>query len=227
MPEPSRDPVRPAVPGRVPSFPPGLPRPVEPRPVEPRRPLDPGRTVDAARASDAAARLQPILRSPGSRPMPGLRESRPPTPINPPFTRVSRPPVAPLPPVLPQARPAPPAPPPIPGPGPHAPGAPRRPGGISRPGTSRRTSRPRWSPARQLRAAEPAPQRLPALLHDRRARRDPDPGAAPAQGAHPPGPERLALPAPRRRPPRAGLRQRRLPLAALQPVRLLRGRPRS
>ena len=36
--------------------------------------------------------------------------------------------------------------------------------------------------------------------------------------------ERLALPAPRRRPPRAGLRQRRLPDPALQPVRLLRGR---
>ena len=54
--------------------------------------------------------------------------------------------------------------------------------------------------------------------------RDPDPGAAPAQGAHPPGRERLALPAPRRRPPRAGLRQRRLPDPALQPVRLLRGR---
>ena len=34
----------------------------------------------------------------------------------------------------------------------------------------------------------------------------------------------VALPAPRRRPPRAGLRQRRLPHAALQPVRLLRGR---
>ena len=36
--------------------------------------------------------------------------------------------------------------------------------------------------------------------------------------------ERLALPAARRRPPRAGLRQRRLPDATLQPVRLLRGR---
>ena len=56
------------------------------------------------------------------------------------------------------------------------------------------------------------------------ARGDPDPGAAPAQGAHPPGRERLALPAPRRRPPRAGLRQRCLPDPALQPVRLLRGR---
>ena len=54
--------------------------------------------------------------------------------------------------------------------------------------------------------------------------RDPDPGAPPAQGADPPGRERLALPAPRRRPPRAGLRQRRLPDPALQPVRLLRGR---
>ena len=53
---------------------------------------------------------------------------------------------------------------------------------------------------------------------------DPDPGAAPAQGAHPPGRERLALPAARRRPPRPGLRQRRLPHPALQPVRLLRGR---
>ena len=47
---------------------------------------------------------------------------------------------------------------------------------------------------------------------------------APAEGADPPGPERVALPAARRRPPRAGLRQRRLPDAALQPVRLLRGR---
>ena len=36
--------------------------------------------------------------------------------------------------------------------------------------------------------------------------------------------ERQPLPAPRRRPPRPGLRQRRLPDAAVQPVRLLRGR---
>src|SRR3954452_9044603 len=73
-------------------------------------------------------------------------------------------------------------------------------------------------------AAEPAAERLPALLHDRNAGRDPDPGAAPPEGPHPAGPQRVALPAPRRRPPRAGLRQRRLPDAALQPVRLLRGR---
>ena len=65
--------------------------------------------------------------------------------------------------------------------------------------------------ARRLRPAEPPPERLPALLHDRLARRDPDPGAAPPEGADPPGRERLPLPAPRRRPPRAGLRQRRLP----------------
>ena len=51
----------------------------------------------------------------------------------------------------------------------------------------------------------------------------PDPRAAPAQGHRPPGQRRLALPAARRRPPRAELRQRRVPLAALQPVRLLRG----
>src|SRR5262245_53263813 len=31
-----------------------------------------------------------------------------------------------------------------------------------------------------LRVAQPAPQRLPALLHDRQPRRDPDPGAPPA-----------------------------------------------
>ena len=50
-----------------------------------------------------------------------------------------------------------------------------------------------------------------------------DPRSAPAQGHRPPGQRRLPLPAPRRRAPRAELRQRRLPLAALQPVRVLRG----
>ena len=54
--------------------------------------------------------------------------------------------------------------------------------------------------------------------------RDPDPGAAPAQGPDPPGHQHVALPAARRRPHGAGLRQRRVPHAALQPVRLLRGR---
>ncbi len=43
--------------------------------------------------------------------------------------------------------------------------------------------------------AEPAAQRLSALLYDRQPRRDPDPGAAPAQGPHPPGHQRVALPA--------------------------------
>ena len=46
---------------------------------------------------------------------------------------------------------------------------------------------------------------------------------APAQGTRSPGRERVALPAAGRRPSRAGLRQRRLPVRALQPVRLLRG----
>src|SRR3989442_752111 len=34
----------------------------------------------------------------------------------------------------------------------------------------------------RLRPAEPAPERVSALLHDRLARRDPDPGPASAQG---------------------------------------------
>ena len=62
---------------------------------------------------------------------------------------------------------------------------PRRPAGAPIRGTRRLAA----SLARggALRAAEPAAQRLPALLHDRPARGDPDPGAAPAQGADPPG----------------------------------------
>src|SRR3954452_7422291 len=75
-----------------------------------------------------------------------------------------------------------------------------------------------------VRLAEPAAQRLPALLHDGESRCDPDPGSPPVEGAHPAGHEHVALPAPRRRPHGAGLRQRRLPHPTLQPVRLLRGR---
>src|SRR6185436_12804145 len=79
-------------------------------------------------------------------------------------------------------------------------------------------------PARRVRAAEPPPERVPAFLHDGNAWGDPHPGTALAEGTHPPGHERLALSVARRRPSRAGLRQRRLPDAALQPVRVLRGR---
>src|SRR4029079_16403791 len=75
-----------------------------------------------------------------------------------------------------------------------------------------------------LRPPEPPTHRLSPLLHDRQPRRDPDPGAPPAQGAHPPGHEYVTLPAARRRPHGAGLRHRRLRDAALQSVRLLRGR---
>src|SRR5262245_38583234 len=78
--------------------------------------------------------------------------------------------------------------------------------------------------APRLRSAEPAPERLSAFLHDRHPWGDPDPGAPPPQGADPPGHEHLAVPVARRRPPRPGLRERRLPDAPLQPVRLLRGR---
>src|SRR5665811_2160056 len=52
-----------------------------------------------------------------------------------------------------------------------------------------------------------------------------DPGAAPPQGPGPPGPDHLAMPASRRCPHGAGVRQRRVPRLPLQPVRLLRGRP--
>ncbi len=122
-----------------------------------------------------------------------------------------------------------------------APGGRRRPPGVrSWPDRARRSRRRQRRGSRPART--PAIRRCPSaragfgLPNLRRnvcphfymtgiARRDPDPGAAPAQGAHPPGRERLALPAARRRPPGAGLRQRRLPDAALQPVRLLRGRP--
>src|SRR4029078_7393341 len=61
------------------------------------------------------------------------------------------------------------------------------------------------------------------FLRDRRARRPADPRTAPAQGHRPPGQRDLALSAPRRRAARAELRQRRVPLATLQPVRVLRG----
>src|SRR5437764_6174029 len=53
-----------------------------------------------------------------------------------------------------------------------------------------------------LLAAEPPPQCLPSLLRDRRPRRPPDPGTPPPEGTGPPGGRRLALPAPRWRPPR-------------------------
>src|SRR5439155_856973 len=76
----------------------------------------------------------------------------------------------------------------------------------------------------RLRTAEPAPERMPAFLHDRRTWGDSNPGASSPEGPHPPGCECLALPAPRRGPHGAGLCQRRLPDATLQPVRLLRGR---
>ena len=55
-------------------------------------------------------------------------------------------------------------------------------------------------------------------------------GAIPIQaphllkGATAPAEQHLALPAARRRPPRRGVRQRRVPHAAVQPVRVLRGR---
>src|SRR5690349_14532847 len=65
------------------------------------------------------------------------------------------------------------------------------------------------APARpRVRPPEPAPERLPALLHDGHARRDPDPGPPPAQGPAPPAEQHLALPAPGWRPPGRGLRQR-------------------
>ncbi|TAJ99968.1 MAG: hypothetical protein EPO36_10340 [Chloroflexota bacterium] len=83
----------------------------------------------------------------------------------------------------------------------------------------------RDGPGQGVRPAEPPPQRLPPLLPDRRARGDPHPCAAPPEGPGAPGCDHVALPAARRRPSRGRLRQRRLPLAALQPVRLLRGRP--
>jgi len=116
-------------------------------------------------------------------------------------------------------------------PGAVAPGGPSdRPAGSDRGGAERRGvhgtgrcgpgHRPRWRGSVRLRDAEPSPERLPPLLHDRRARGDSHPGAAPAEGARTPGDERLALPAPRRGPPGAGLHQRRLPVGALQPVRL-------
>src|SRR5690349_19421666 len=61
------------------------------------------------------------------------------------------------------------------------------------------------APARpRVRPPEPAPERLPALLHDGHARRDPDPGPPPAQGPAPPAEQHLALPAPRWRPPGRG-----------------------
>ena len=91
----------------------------------------------------------------------------------------------------------------------------------------------RWRPPRlhglrpgadaRVRAPEPAAERVPAFLRDRLARRPPDPCPAPAEGHRPPGQRRLPLPAARRRAPRAELRQRCMPLAALQPVRVLRG----
>src|SRR5215212_646383 len=79
--------------------------------------------------------------------------------------------------------------------------------------------------ARRVRPSEPPPERLSSLLHDGLPWRDPDPGTPSPQGADPAGCERLALSAPRWRPPRAGLRQRCVLDAAVQPVRLLRGRP--
>ena len=67
--------------------------------------------------------------------------------------------------------------------------------------------------AHRVRAPEPPAQRLPALLHDGHPRLGPDPGAAPPQGPGPPGADDLAVPASRRRPPGAGVRQRRVPRA--------------
>src|SRR5665811_42081 len=79
--------------------------------------------------------------------------------------------------------------------------------------------------AHRLRPPQHSTQRLPALLHDRHPRLGPRPGSAPAQGPGPPGADHLAMPAARRRPHGAGVRERRLPGFTLQPVRLLRGRP--
>ena len=73
----------------------------------------------------------------------------------------------------------------------------------------------------RVRAAELAPQCVPALLHHRVPRGHPHPGAASSQGPDSPGSEHLALSAARRRPPGAGLCQRRVSDAAVQPVRLL------
>src|SRR5262249_14353769 len=86
---------------------------------------------------------------------------------------------------------------------------------------ARRTARP--GPDPRVRAAQPPPQRVSAFLRDRHSRRPADSRPTPAQGDRPPGERHLALPAPRRRAPGAELRERRVPLAALQPVRLLRG----
>src|SRR5487761_1975164 len=96
--------------------------------------------------------------------------------------------------------------------------------GVGAPPPGGLAPRPRRA-AHRLRPPQPPAQRLPALLHDRHPRLGPRPGAAPAQGPGPPGADRLAVPATRRRPHGAGVRERRLPGLPLQPVRLLRGRP--
>src|SRR5207237_7505346 len=86
-----------------------------------------------------------------------------------------------------------------------------------------RVARGPWRATLPLRPAEPAAERVPALLHDRPARPDSHHRAPPVEGVDAPGGQRRALPVARWRPPRAALRGGYLPLAALQPVRLLRG----
>ena len=215
-----------------------------------RSPVDTGRVAGVALGVAAAARALYVLprpargqESPVVRRSEGLdagtRSSKRDRPAGPsgrpacgvgPIARVTRPPAA--------------APSRLPGPEtagrrprPRPAGSRRDGGGRPPPGRrspSGRRTRPRRGPSAPLPALPPTRGGfgLPNLRRNvcphfymtGSARSDPDPGAAPAQGADPPGRERLPLPAPRRGPPRAGLRQRRLPDAPLQPVRLLRGR---
>ena len=98
------------------------------------------------------------------------------------------------------------------------------------PGAATRRPQPQPAPQtapparpRRLRSSEPPPQRLPALLHDGHPRCDPIQAPHLLKGLLR-QPNSLALPVARRRPPRRGLRQRRLPHAPVQPVRVLRGR---
>src|SRR5207244_12090684 len=95
--------------------------------------------------------------------------------------------------------------------------------GVARPWRAAFISPGAGRPA-NLRGSQPPAERVPALLHHGFARRDPDPGTASPEGADSAGSERLAMPVARRRPPGAGLRERRLPDAALQSVRVLRRR---